>query len=332
MSDPTKSTRVLLIAPLFFGYEQDIAAELTRSGHQVDLLSDRPFTSPIMKAIMRFSPQLGGYRAYDRYFLQRMEEFGRTDYATILVVQGEGVTASTLSEMRRSYPRARIVFYTWDSINNKPNAKRNLKYYDRCFTFDPVDAYCYGNFFRPLFYAEGFDQPTEISDIYDLSFIGTVHSDRYRIIRLLLEQLPAESRTFIYLYLQSTWMYGFRRLFTNTIDAAKREEFRFEPLRKDLVQTIFLRSHAVIDIEHHKQRGATMRTIEALGSRRKLVTTNKSLRDYDFFNSNNIQIIDRKKPFINRDFLSTPYEIVPDEVRRRYCLSRWVFEVCGEGN
>ena len=32
--------RVLLIAPQFFGYEQEIAQGLTRSGHDVDMLPE----------------------------------------------------------------------------------------------------------------------------------------------------------------------------------------------------------------------------------------------------------------------------------------------------
>lgn len=331
MSVESLSPRVLLIAPRFFGYEQEIAAELTRLGKQVDFLPDRPFDSPLMKAVMRFRPELGGHRACDRFFAQRTEELGRSDYETVLVIQGEGVTASTLRGWRKAYPQARLVFYTWDSIENKPFSKRNLSLYDRCSTFDPVDAKKYGMGFRPLFYADGFDRPTDAAYAYDLSFIGTVHSDRYRIVHSLLEQLPPDTRTFVYLYLQAPWMYDLRRFFTNTLDGAKREEFRFNPLSKDVVQATFFGSRAVLDIEHVQQRGATMRTMEALGSRRKMVTTNATLRNYDFFDPRNIQIIDRKTPRLEQEFLQTPYEAVAEEIRQKYSLRQWVRDVCGLG-
>jgi hypothetical protein len=280
MNAETIFPRVLVIAPRFFGYEQEIVAELTRSGHRVDLLADRPFNSPFMKAVMRFRPELGGHHTCDRFFTQRMEQLSRSDYSTILVIQGEGVTTKTLLGLRNAYPRARLVFYTWDSIENKPFSKRNLPLYDRCTTFDPVDAKKYGMGFRPLFYTNGFDRPTDTVYTYDLSFIGTVHSDRYRIVQSLLEQLPPDTRTFVYLYLQAPWMYDVRRIFTNTLDGAKREEFRFDPLGKDVVQATFFGSRAVLDIEHTQQRGATMRTMESLGRqwmqwfRRSLARTN----------------------------------------------------------
>lgn len=329
MSALSSSHRVLLIAPQFFGYEQEIAQGLERSGHDVDMLPDRPFNNSLMKAVMRFRPELGGHRACDLFFAQRLEELGRRNYSIILVIQGEGVTASTLKKIRNAYPQARMVFYTWDSIENKPFSKRNLDFYDYCSTFDPVDAKKYGLNFRPLFFSDGFDSPAETTFNYDLSFIGTVHSDRFKIVRALVKQLPPDTQTFIYLYLQAPWMYDFRRFFTKTVEGAKREDFRFVPLSKDVVQATFFGSRSVLDIEHVNQRGATMRTMEALGSKRKLVTTNQSLSDYDFYNPLNIQIIDRKAPRLDQNFLQTPYQAVPEKIRERYSMRHWIREVLG---
>lgn len=329
MNTLPSSPRMLLIAPRFFGYEQEIASALKSSGHDVDILPDRPFNNPFMKAVMRFRPELGGHRACDQFFAQRLEELGRNNYSTILVIQGEGITASTLKAFRNAYPQAKMVFYTWDSIENKPFSKRNLSLYDYCSTFDPVDAKKYGLNFRPLFFSDGFDRPIDTTYAYDLSFIGTVHSDRFKIVHAVLEQLPTDARTFIYLYLQAPWMYDLRRFFTETVDGAKRDDFRFVPLSKDIVQATFFSSRAVLDIEHVNQRGATMRTMEALGSKRKLVTTNKSLRDYDFYNPLNIQIVDRRTPRLDQDFLQTPYQAVPEEIRQKYTMHQWVRDVCG---
>jgi hypothetical protein len=319
-----KLPRILLIAPRFFGYELEIASELTRLGFEVDFLPDRPFNSPFIKAVMRFCPELG-YYSCDQFFIQRIEKLGRSDYSSIIVIQGEGITANFLRQ-------AKLIFYTWDSIENKPFSKRNLSMYDRCLTFDPVDAKKYGMFFRPLFYSDGFDLPTSLNYNYDLSFIGTVHSDRYKIVNSLLDQLPSDTRTFIYFYLQATWMYPFRRYFTKTIVGAKRNEFQFVPLSKDIVQATFFGSRAIIDIEHAQQRGATMRTIEALGSSRKIVTTNATLQNYDFYNPVNIQIIDRNRPRLNQNFLRIPYQAISEKIRHKYSLRQWVSDICDFGD
>jgi hypothetical protein len=110
----SSSKRILLVAPRFFGYEQDIVTSLMSSGHDVDFLPDRPFNNPFMKALLRFRPEFGGHRACDHFFAQCLEELGRNNYSTIIVIQGEGVTANTLKRMRTAFPQAKIVFYTWD--------------------------------------------------------------------------------------------------------------------------------------------------------------------------------------------------------------------------
>lgn len=328
MKDASAFPRVLLIAPRFFGYEHEIAAELSRQGMQVDTLPDRPFDSPFVKAVMRFRPEFGGHQASDRFFSEKVRALGRDDYTVILVIQGEGVTAHTLTELRAAYPKARMVFYTWDSIENKPFSKRSLPLYDRCSTFDPVDAKKYGMAFRPLFFSPGFDRPASTEYAYDLSFIGTVHSDRYRIVHAIVEQLQPDTRSFIYLYLQAPWMFDLRRHFTKTLAGAKRDEFRFHPLDKGMVQSIFFGSRVVVDIEHPNQRGATMRTFETLGSHRKMITTNASLKEYDFYDARNILIVDRQNPILDAAFLRTPYAPIPEAVRSRYSLSQWVRDVC----
>jgi len=320
--------RALLIAPRFFGYEKEIAAELEQHGLQVDMLPDRPFDSPYFKAMMRLWPKFGGYQISDRFFTEKLHTLGRDEYEIILVILGEGVTPRTLSQLRIDYPRARLIYYTWDSIKNKPSFQRNLELYDHCFTFDHTDAKRYGMTFRPLFYLPDFDKPIITEPDYDLSFIGTIHSDRYKIIRSLTKQLPSSTNFFTYLYLQAPWMYDLRRIFTNTIAGAKRNEFQYLPLSKDLVRSVFFGSRAVVDIEHPNQSGATIRTFEAIGSQRKLITTNATLRNYDFYNPMNIQIISRQVPLIDFEFLRAPYVPLPISIKKKYSLSQWLRDVC----
>lgn len=324
-----ETKRVLLIAPEYFGYEREISDELVRQGMHVDILPDRPFSTPLMKAVTRFRPELGGYFFSDRFFSKHISALDRADYSIILVIQGEGVTCETLRRLRGAFPMAQLIFYSWDSIENKPFSRRNLHAYDRCSTFDPVDAERFGMSFRPLFFSPKFDKIVHSQPLYDLSFIGTVHSDRYRVIKRITTQLPVSVRSFVYLYLQAPWVYDVRRVFTRTIIGAKRSEFRTVPLRRNDVLDVFFASRVILDIEHPGQRGATMRTIESIGSRRKMITTNQSLREYDFFDANNIAVIDRKNPTIDADFFMTPYREVRQSVRDRYTLHRWVKDVCG---
>ena len=321
--------RVLLIAARFFGYELEIAEEFKRQGAYVDMLPDRPFDSALPKALTRLRPQLTRPAA-DRFFGEQLERFARSAYDLILVIQGETISANTLSAMRRMFPQAHMVYYTWDSLANKPFAEANLHLYDRCLTFDPIDAVQYGMETRPLFFTSGFERSGVCDLRFEISFVGTIHSDRYRIVRRIALGLPAESQVNSYLYLQAPWMYWMRRLFTRTVAGSRLGEFRFEPLSKSTVQRIFFSSKAILDIEHPNQRGLTMRTIETLGSCTKLITTNAAVRNYDFYNPSNICVIDRNDVQLDPSFLESSYEPVPLTIYQRYRLNQWVKDVSAE--
>lgn len=86
----------------------------------------------------------------------------------------------------------------------------------------------------------------------------------------------------------------------------------------------------MIDIQHPKQVGLTMRTIEMLGLRKKLITTNQDIKNYDFYNEDNICIIDRKDILIKKNFFETNYNSNSDAYRKNYSLESFVDEILKE--
>ena len=71
----------------------------------------------------------------------------------------------------------------------------------------------------------------------------------------------------------------------------------------------------------------TMRTIEILGLKRKLITTNKDIVNYDFYNSNNILVIDRDNPKFDISFIEKPYIELKEEIYKKYSLENWILEI-----
>ena len=330
MSNNFAGKRVLLIAPKFFGYEADIHREIERRGAQVDFIPDRPFSSSWLKAIARvYRPAVTIYseRAMDR----RIREIcGSAPYDVVLVIIGEGLTENHIRTLRILNPKARFVLYMWDSFDNKKFVRRNLRHFDAASTFDREDAKAYGMQFRPLFYVPGFDQDATQAIKYEVSFIGTAHSDRYRIVHNLQAALPKNARTFFYLYLQAPWVFIVRRVFDRNLSGSKRNEFRFDPIPKSKVQEVFSHSFAILDIEHPKQTGLTMRTFEAIGARKKLITTNQDVINYDFYHPNNILICQRNKALqIPAGFFDKPYQELDKALRYKYSVAGWIDEVLG---
>ncbi|EEX2831637.1 glycosyltransferase, partial [Escherichia coli] len=77
-----------------------------------------------------------------------------------------------------------------------------------------------------------------------------------------------------------------------------------------------------IDIHHPSQHGLTMRTIEAVGLNKKIITTNADIKKYDFYDPKDVYVYqsgDSKLPDV---FLSTSTTNFKN--REMYSLKCWV--------
>jgi hypothetical protein len=328
MSIDLACKRVLLMAPRFFGYEQDIAAELRRRGAHVEMLPDRPFDTPFMTAVTRFRRKwmIG---AADRLYRRLIKGFGRTDYDLFLVVNGQTLSRDLLSELRRTMPGTKFVLYMWDSIENRQSVVDNLDLFDARFSFDPNAVERFGMQLRPLFFVPGFERAPDDKAEFDISFVGTAHTDRYQVVASVERNLPPSIRRYWYLYLQAAWVFTAYKLTNPALRGASKGEFHFDPLTKAAVQDIFFRSRAILDIEHPRQSGLTMRTFETIGASKKLVTTNARIQNYDFFDPQNICVIDRADSRVPADFLESPYRPVAPALYAKYSIAGWLDEILG---
>lgn len=318
--------RILLVVPRFFGYEREIKGELERQGARVDWLPDRPFDSSVLKAVTKIRPQLV-FPAADRLYDHLLSEFGATHYDYVLVVNGQTLSTRTLNGLRARFPSAQYILYMWDAFANRPNFRDQLLKFDHVFTFDPQDAAHYRMRLRPLFFGRGFEPSAQLAMRYHISFVGTAHTDRFAIVDQLKNDLPAGISAYWYLYLQAPWVFHAYRWTKPGMRNARAQDFRFEPLDKKTLLSVFAQSRAILDIEHPQQIGLTMRTFETLGAGKKLVTTNRGVRDYDFYSEENICVIDRNAPHVPAEFLDAPFKPVPESVRHRYSIEGWVAEL-----
>jgi hypothetical protein len=318
---------ILLIAPIFFNYHNDIKLALERLGANVDFLPDRPLNTPLWKALIRLNPKLIMPYA-DHFYCSKVPGFERRHYDHILVIQGELVSQKTLAFFRTTFPNAQLVWYLWDSIENKPFLKRNLQSFDRCLTFDHIDAKSYGMDHRELFFNDHHITLPESYD-YDLCFIGTAHSDRYKVCQKLKSALPDPTRFYTYFYLQAPWLLWYLKAMDPNFSNIQVKDFNFTQLNASEVRARVFSSRAVVDIEHPKQVGLTMRTFESIGAGKKLVTTNSSILSSDIYHPDNILLLDRRSMdgAVNMEFFSSPFTELPEKVLRKYSLDYWLKDI-----
>ena len=245
------------------------------------------------------------------------------------MIRAEAFHPSSVQALRTAFPKAKFILYLWDSIVNT-DTTAIIPYFDKAYSFDKNDVNVNQLLtYRPAFYL---DQYKEIADKHyneiDLFFFGTIHSDRLEVLNKIKIQLYIQGLHFYsYMYFPGRIMYYKKYLEDKNIRKTSLKEFQINLLNLDQTINFVLKSKASLDIQHPAQTALTLRPIEMLGAKRKLVTTNQNIKSYDFYDEQNILIIDRNNPVIDKEYFSIPYRPVNTDIYKKYSLHSWLKDV-----
>lgn len=83
-------------------------------------------------------------------------------------------------------------------------------------------------------------------------------------------------------------------------------------------------SKAILEIVPENVVGLTIRTMEALFFNKKLITNNKDIKNYDFYNPNNIFIIGEDSEDKIKQFINSPFELIDRKIVEYYDFENWI--------
>ena len=327
---------VLLLAPKFFEYELEIKKELENLGAKVIYFDERPKNDFFTKVFIRLNLKSFISKKIDDYYKNIIQEIKDESIDYLLLVDVETVPLKFIEKTILMNPKLKVLTYFWDSVKNRKKSLEYLAYSNKLFSFDLKDAEADIRIESlPLFYIDDYKNIANIENelVYDISFIGTVHSDRYKIIKKIEEQAKKlDLKTYFYFYSPSKILFFFQKLFKKDFKYIKWKDVSFKSLSKSDVINIIEKSKCIIDIQHPKQTGLTMRTIEMLGGKKKLLTTNIEIMKYDFYNTDNILLLDRNNPKINVDFFGKEYKNLTDDIYKKYSINQWLKTIFKDNN
>lgn len=319
-----KNKNVYIFSPKFFGYDLAIKEQIESFGAEVNLFDERPFNGFIGKSMLRLNFKYIISYCVTKYFENiLLPNIDNIDY--LILVSPESISVDTLLEIKKINKKIKIITYMWDSFDNKKQAKKLIDLSDFFFTFDPLDSENYNVELLPLFYLPDYEDLGDLSEVkYECSFIGTAHSDRYNVLKKITNRVENK---FLFLYTPYKLVFLYKKYIAKELKGLSLKDVSSCPLSRNVVVNIIKNSKSVIDINHPSQVGLTMRTIEVLGSKRKLITTNKEIKKYDFYNENNIFYYNDK--LNNQDdmlklFLNKPFIEIDQDIYRKYSLNNWV--------
>ncbi|RZJ36240.1 MAG: hypothetical protein EOO51_02485 [Flavobacterium sp.] len=231
-------------------------------------------------------------------------------YDMALVIRPDVFTDGQLSALRKTTKN--FIAYYHDSISNIPRKKNVIRFFDRVYSYEKKDVAKYNLTFLPNFiYLE--PQPTCLIP-ENCAFSVMSNDYRVEILRKVARSLASS---------------GMQYRFFVMDDKPKNDSLlTFIQKRMNNAEVITDIQNCKFIVDIHKfgiQDGLTFRVFEAMAYRRKLITTNANIKTYDFYDPNNIFVIENVNEVeIPRSFLESDYREIPPDIYRKYTVENWV--------
>lgn len=308
----------------FFIYDRAIAEELRKRGYEVlfrKFVRQAGFLDRrLCKKYGITSRQYAANRCQASILSELTKKRQHVD--VVLVTSGQAMTEDTLKQLHQMFPQAKFIWNLWDSIRQNDQFEVLEKYFDILISFDKIEARQYGFLYSPDFYIK---EVAAQQKKYDYCFVATYTEYRNSVLQDMLSRVGAKHN---FIYLKETpnnrVIPTLRRICSKEVKWLAEKNIYYKALEYDTMLEIFAQSRCIIDIAHPGQTGLSMRPFEAMAVKSKLLTTNETIRIYDFYDEANIYIADPENiQMPPEDFLESPYKDIPEEIYRRYSVGSW---------
>ncbi|MDX6181653.1 hypothetical protein SGQ44_06065 [Flavobacterium sp. Fl-77] len=228
----------------------------------------------------------------------------------ILVIKGDFIDPKSVLELKK-FGKKTVAYFN-DNTNRCPKIIRVIPNFDEVFSFEKEDCKKYNLKFATnwIYNSVSVVAPKP----FEYQVFNIISKDkRLSILSKIADNLKSNNishKIFVYdkKYRKKTSTIEF---ITNHIPLAEIKEY-------------INRSQVLLDINRKSQSGLTFRVFESMGLQKKLITTNADIVNYDFYNPNNILVINEKNPIIPVSFFEKEYEKLPDAIFNKYTLEGWI--------
>ncbi|MCD9575248.1 hypothetical protein [Flavobacterium soyae] len=316
--------RVLFIGIGFYDYEDAIIDEFVQQGYEVDYFSETPPNSFRYRIFQRFKQYKKIEAVKENHSLSIVEK-SNGNYDLVFIIKGESFSKNAIEILKNKNQNAKFILYLWDSIRRIEGIEDKLDFFDKVFSFDRLDSIDNKKLvFNPLFFRNEYSvQNTNSIQKNHIYHLGWYHSDRLILVQKIANYCEENNFSYQFILFTGYVSYLIQSVFGGQLKKNKKFLI-FKPVPAKENFSNILNSKVTLDIAHPFQSGLTMRTIELIGAERKIVTTNEDILNYDFYNPNNILIINRDNPVLEKSFFETEYIAIPSEIRSNYAIRNWL--------
>lgn len=325
---PLSGKKILLLAPFFYKYEVAIANKLEFYGAEVVYYDADP--SQLYSNFLLACKKKGlWHKELSRYFENKLyDKIKDAIYDCVLVICGSNITSWLVEKVRHSLLKrgGKMYLYHWDSLNNLQDDNNRWSCFDKRYTFDKQDSLNYPEVFEflPLFYCDEYNviSTDKQKQIYDIAIVGSFTVYRYSLLNSIKITNP-EINIYFKLFAKKrvVWIY---KLVREKYCHVNLEDLMYRKMDAKEITQIYNQSSSVIDLPYFGQSGQTIRMIECMAMRKKVITTNTDVVNYDFYNPENIFILNDDMLLPNKKWFLSQFVPINDDVLHKYSIDSWI--------
>ncbi|MFD2598101.1 hypothetical protein ACFSQ3_03970 [Sphingobacterium corticis] len=247
---------------------------------------------------------------------EELRKYDSFDYA--LFVRPDMFPLSFVESVREK--TACMSAYQWDGLSRYNEVNLYIEKFDRFFVFDetdlsdnllPLTNFCAGSLYpsvsgsneieKSAFFLSSYD-PARFRQSIELKRLLEMHKIKCEFIFVSSKRNKKQDK----------------EIQINGFGVLRKEISYLENIRN------VVNADIIIDICVEGHQGLSFRVFESLSLSKKLITTNSSIKQYDFYHPNNIFVWDGSNAKDLSDFLEKPIFVVQSQIRNKYTFLNWI--------
>ncbi|MFL9834880.1 glycosyltransferase family protein [Chryseobacterium terrae] len=316
--------KICLISFDFWHYDEHIINKLKEKGVEayhinIGAFTHKNFGARVKNAMSKvFIGKNLKYEKRQNFIIDSLKKIGKQDQ--ILVINPESIEERVHKVIRKYADRN--IAYLYDSMSRNP-AQHILHFFDTVFSFDDEDVKEYGfkkiTNYNYLKYCPSEEQNPAL----DLFYITSYDTQRLQKLNILINQIDDLKINFKTIVAgKKSW----KNKITQFVDSKNINiiKFRTKNIPQQSLPKIYKNTKVILDLQRDNQMGLSFRIFEAMALEKKFITDNHTIKNYDFYNPENILILNEDFSNIEKSFFETDYQKLPDEIYYKYTLDNWV--------
>ena len=254
-----------------------------------------------------------------KFILEQLENIGFQDQ--ILVINPELIDREYHLKIKKFTKR--YITYLYDSLARHPIDCLIQGVFDDIYSFDKDDIK--NQNFKEVnnyIYLDCIED-NQYTPAHDVCYLASFDK-RIAAMNKIANKLDDLKKTYQFIIVgKKTWIKKLTKLGDNRFSI----QYQINRINHPDIPKYYNNAKAVLDLVRDNQSGLSFRVFEAMALEKKLITDNQNIKTYDFYNPNNILVLNSKYNNIVKEFFETTYQKIPEDIYNKYTLDKWVERV-----